>query len=330
MFHACATCGFDRGNGMDDRTVDPRAHESPDGIVLIDLGFMETSGVIASYLLVGDDELTLIESGPATTRAHLEQGLRDAGHSLHDVSRIIITHIHLDHGGAAGSILRDHPHMRLSVHSFGAPHMIDPSRLLVSAGRIYEDRLDQLFGEVVGVPEDRLDLLTDGEVVRASGRSLRMLSTPGHASHHVAIFDEMTGTLFTGDAAGVRVPEHDFVAPPTPPPEFAPDLWAETIQTLRHTRPARLALTHFGMFDDVDSHLDRLMPGLESAIALAREALSEGGDLAALTARLLDFERENVGDADARQAMRQLELASPTYVSAMGLQRYLKKRGDLD
>ncbi|HEV2065519.1 MAG TPA: MBL fold metallo-hydrolase [Thermomicrobiales bacterium] len=315
---------------MDDRAIDPPAHESPDGIVLIDLGFMDTPGVIASYLLAGDDGLTLIESGPATTRAHLEQGLRDAGYSLQDVSRIIITHIHLDHGGAAGAILRDHPHMRLSVHPFGAPHMVDPSRLLVSAGRIYEDRMDQLFGGVVGVPEDRLDLLTDGEVIRASGRSLRMLFTPGHASHHVAIFDEMTGTLFTGDAGGVRVQGYDFVAPPTPPPEFAPDLWAETIETLRHTRPARLALTHFGMFDDVDSHLDRLMPGLESAVALARESLSRGGDLAALTARLLDFERDNVGDTEAGQAIRQLELASPTYVSAMGLQRYLKTRGELD
>lgn len=315
---------------MEEHAVDPRAHEDPDGIVLIDLGFMDTPGVIASYLLVGDDELTLIESGPATTRAHLEQGLRDAGFSLHDVSRIIITHIHLDHGGAAGVILRDHSHMRLSVHPFGAPHMVDPSRLLVSAGRIYGDRMDQLFGEVIGVPEDRLDLLTDGEVMRASGRSLRMLFTPGHASHHVAIFDEMTGTLCSGDAGGVRVQGYGFVAPPTPPPEFAPDLWADTIQTLRHARPARLALTHFGYFDDVDPHLDRLMPGLESAVAIARETLAGGGELSELTARLLDFERENVGDADAGQAMRQLELASPTYVSAMGLQRYLKKRGELD
>jgi len=315
---------------MEEHAVDPRAHDTPDGIVLLDLNFMDTPGVIASYLLVGNDELTLVESGPATTRAHLERGLRDAGFSLDDVSRIIITHIHLDHSGAAGAILRDHPHMRLGVHPFGAPHMVDPSRLLASAGRIYEDRMDQLFGEVIEVPEDRLDLLIDGEVVYASGRSLRMLFTPGHASHHVAIFDEMTGTLFTGDAGGVRVQGYGFIAPPTPPPEFAPDLWADTIQTLRHTRPARLALTHFGFFDDVDSHLDRVMPALESAVAIARETLSGGGELSDLTARLLDFERENLAGTDAGRTIRQLELASPTYVSAMGLQRYLRKQGELD
>lgn len=315
---------------MDIEAEDGRSHAMPSGITLIDLGFMDTPGVIASYLLEGDNGLTLIETGPATTRLHLEEGIRDAGYSLGDVSRIIITHIHLDHGGAAGVIMRDHPHLRLGVHPFGAPHMIDPSRLVASAGRIYEDRMERLFGEIAGVPEARIDVLTDGEVVQASGRPLRMLFTPGHASHHVAIFDELSGTLFTGDVGGVRVQGHEFVSAPTPPPELAPDQWIDSVEILRGARPARLALTHFGFFDDVDAHLDRVMPGVESVIDLARQTLTGTGDLEALTFRLLDFERQNVAGSEAVQAIQHLELASPAYVSAMGLQRYLKKRGELD
>lgn len=302
---------------------------NPSSIELIDLDFMDTPGVIASYLLAGDDGLTLIESGPATTRERLEGAIRNAGYSLSDVSRIVITHIHLDHGGAAGAIMRDYPNMRLSVHPLGAPHMVDPTRLLSSAGRIYGVQMERLFGEVVGVPEDRIDHLTDGDVVRLSGRPLRMLFTPGHAAHHVAIFDELTRTLFTGDVGGVRVPRSAFVAPPTPPPEFAPDLWRDSIERLRSLQPARLALTHFGFFDDVDAHLDRLMPGIESVTGIAREVLTGGGSLDALTARLLEAERESVVGPDATRELRQLELASPAYVSAMGLQRYLKKRGEL-
>jgi glyoxylase-like metal-dependent hydrolase (beta-lactamase superfamily II) len=300
------------------------------GIELIDLGFMDTPGVIAAYLLVGDDGLTLIETGPATTRRHLEEGLRNAGYSLGDVSRIIVTHIHLDHGGAAGVIMRDHPHIRLSVHPVGAPHMVDPTRLVVSAGRIYGDQMDRLFGEIIGVPADRVDVLTDGEIVDAGGRTLRMLFTPGHASHHVAILDERSGTLFMGDVGGARLQGYDFIAPTTTPPEFVPEQWADSIDTVRNARATRLALTHFGFFDDVDAHLDRLMPGLEAVIALARETLVGDGGLKALAARLLDFEREGVAGPDASRAMQQLELAIPTYVAALGLQRYLKKRGELD
>lgn len=302
----------------------------PNGIQVIDLGFMDTPGVIASYLLDGDHGLTLIETGPATTREHLEEGLRSAGYSLSDVSRIIITHIHLDHGGAAGVIMRDHPRIRLSVHPVGAPHMVDPTRLVVSAGRIYGDQMDRLFGEIIGVPEDRVDILSDGEVVDAGRRPLRMLFTPGHASRHVAVLDERSGTLFMGDVGGARIQGQDFIAPTTTPPEFAPEQWAGSIETLRRVQATRLALTHFGFFHDVDAHLDRLMPGLEAVIALARETLAGDGGLEALAARLLAFEREGVAGSDASQVMRQLELAIPAHVAALGLQRYLKKRGELD
>ncbi len=321
---------FDQGEGMDVHPAMGTSEAAPSGVELIDLGFMDTSGVIAAYLLTGDDGLTLIETGPATTRGHLEEGLANAGYSLGDVSRIIVTHIHLDHSGAAGVIMRDHPRIRLSVHPVGAPHLIDSARLVSSAGRIYGDQMDRLFGEIVGVPEDRVDILADGEVVVAGGRPLRVLFTPGHASHHVAILDEQTGTIFAGDVGGVRLQGRNFIVPTTTPPEVAPDLWAGSVEILRNAGATRLALTHFGFFRDVDTHLDQVMPGLESVIDLARETLAGSGGLDALVARLLDREREALVGTDAARAMQQLELAIPAFVSALGLQRYLKKRGELD
>ena len=216
------------------------------GIHGVDLGFMGTDGVIAAYLLVGDDDLGLIETGPSSTRSALEAGIQALGYRLGDVSRIIVTHIHFDHAGAAGSILRDCPNARLSVHPVGLPHLVDPSRLVSSATRIYGDRMDELWGPIVPVPQNRVDALRDGETVRAGGRSLRTIFTPGHAAHHVALFDESSGTLFSGDVGGVRIEGTSFVSPPTPPPEFDRDAWRSSIRAMRDLRASRLALSHFG------------------------------------------------------------------------------------
>lgn len=307
--------------------------EDSSGIEVIDLGYMDTPMVIASFVLEGESGLTLIETGPTTTVPNLESGLRAAGYGLADVGRIIVTHIHLDHSGGAGAILRNHSRIRLSVHPLGAPHLIDPARLLSSAERVYGDQLDRLFGEVISVPEDRVDVLADGETMASGGRSLRILFTPGHASHHVAILDEATGTLFAGDVAGARIPGNDLVVPTTTPPELDPEAWAGSIDAIRDAAPARLALTHFGLHDDVNAHLDRVSGGLTDVIALARETLTGGADVEALADRLLDREREalaSVTGTDAGQALRRLELAIPAQVAALGLHRYLRKRGELD
>jgi glyoxylase-like metal-dependent hydrolase (beta-lactamase superfamily II) len=303
--------------------------QASDGIEVIDLRFMETPGVIASFVLPGEGGLTLIETGPATTLGHLEAGLRAAGHDLSDIERIIVTHIHLDHSGGAGTIMREHPRIRLGVHPIGAPHLVDPARLLSSAARVYGDDLGRLFGDVVGVPADRIDPLSDGEIVTSGGRSLRVLFTPGHASHHVAILDEATGTLFAGDAAGARVPGADLVVPTTTPPELDPEAWAGSLDTIREAGPKRLALTHFGIHDDVDTHLDRLSAELDVTIGLARETLTGGGDIDALAKRLLDRERAAMTGPDAGKVMDRLELAIPAEVAALGLHRYLRKRGEV-
>ena len=301
----------------------------PDGIEVIDLDFMGADGVVAAYLLVGDDGLALIETGPSTTRQHLEAGIRAVGYSLGDVTRIIVTHIHFDHAGAAGALLCDHPNARLSVHPVGLPHLVDPSRLVSSATRIYGERMDELWGPIVPAPDDRVDALRDGESLRAGGRDLRVMFTPGHAAHHAALFDESTGTLFTGDVGGVRIQGTTFASVPTPPPEFDIDAWRTSIQAMLDVHPARLALTHFGMFDDVKWHFDQLREGLADVTRMARESLTAESDTTGLTTRLLEHAASGLGESLSDEVMLRLELANPAYMGALGLQRFLRKRGEL-
>ncbi len=300
-----------------------------DRIHALDLGFMGVDGVIAAYLLVGDDELALIETGPSSTRSRLEAGIQRLGYRLADVSRIIVTHIHFDHAGAAGSILRDYPAARLSVHPVGLPHLVDPSRLVSSATRIYGDRMDGLWGPIVSVPEARVDALRDGETIRAGGRDLRSIFTAGHAAHHAALFDDSSGTLFSGDVGGVRIQGTAFVSPPAPPPEFDRDAWRASIAAMRGMRPARLALSHFGFFEDVEFHFDRLEQGLDDVTRIARETLTAESDTTLLTARLLEYAGKGGGEPSSEATMRGLELANPAFMGALGLQRFLRKRGEL-
>ncbi|MBA2247910.1 MAG: MBL fold metallo-hydrolase, partial [Chloroflexia bacterium] len=211
----------------------------------------------------------------------------------------------------------------------GLPHLVDPLRLVSSATRIYGDRMDELWGPIVPVPSDRVDALRDGETVRAGGRRLRSIFTAGHAAHHAALFDESSGTLFSGDAGGVRVQGTGFVSPPTPPPEFDRDAWRSSIWAMRDARPARLALSHFGFFGDVEAHLDRLERSLDDVTRIARETLTPGSDTTLLTDRLLEYERQGGGERLRDTTMTRLELANPAFMGALGLRRFLRKRGEL-
>jgi glyoxylase-like metal-dependent hydrolase (beta-lactamase superfamily II) len=300
------------------------------GIIRIDLGFQQTAGVIASYLLVGDTELALIETGPTTTRKSLEQGIREAGFDIADVTNLIPTHIHLDHAGAAGGLMRDHPRMRMHLHPVGAPYLIDPERLVSSAGRIYGDRMDALWGEVVGAPGERVETVEDGDTLNVAGRTLRAVYTPGHAGNHIAWFDEASRTLFTGDAAAARIAPSTFVLPTVSPPEIDFDLWTETIARMRAVAPERLALTHFGVYEDVNRHLDAVLPNSERALGIVREALRSGLSDEETTIRLLEAERSALDDDQiATGVLGRMELAMPAWLATLGLRRVLKKRGEI-
>jgi glyoxylase-like metal-dependent hydrolase (beta-lactamase superfamily II) len=297
----------------------------------IDLGFQGWGQVIYAYLLASPDELVLIETGPTSTLPALRAGIAAAGFDPAALTRIFLTHIHLDHAGAAGVIAREQPDVTVFVHPAGAPHLIDPGKLLKSAGRLYTDRMDALWGEVAPVPADRVVALADGETVEAAGHVLSALFTPGHASHHIAYWDPDPGVVFTGDVAGVRMPGSGYALPPAPPPDLAPDEWAVSIDRLRQTGARRLYLTHGGGFDDVDAHLAQIMPNLDAVEAICREAMLGGADDDAVTALLQAETEERIGpDGLAIPGMvERYGWASPSFLSALGFRRLLTRRGDV-
>jgi glyoxylase-like metal-dependent hydrolase (beta-lactamase superfamily II) len=224
---------------------------------------------------------------------------------------LALTHVHLDHAGASGSLLRRFPDIEVWVHELGAPNLIDPSRLLESASRLYGERMGELWGEVLPVPRERIRVLVGGELLE----SFRVAYTPGHASHHVSYLHEPSRRAFTGDVTGVRIGEGHVLAP-TPPPDIDLEAWRASLDVIEGWRPRSLAMTHFGAYDDVGEHLAELRKQLEVAEAMARD-LDETAFASLVRARVADTQ------ASVRGAYEQ---AMPPEQSFRGLSRYLRRR----
>ena len=295
---------------------------------LLDLEFQGRPAVVGAYLITGREGHTLIETGPGSTLPALERAVAAAGVAFDEITQIAVTHIHLDHAGAAGSLLRRLPGARLYVHPAGAPHMVDPAKLLASATRIYGDRMDALWGAFEPCPADRVTVLADDAELRCGGRTLRALHTPGHASHHIAFHDGERGTLFTGDVGGVRLQGASYVRPPTPPPDIDIELWHQSVERIRATKPRALDLTHFGRFTDPKRHLDELLARLDAWVQWTAERLAVGVDPTALIPELgLMADGELMAEQIADQAMVEgYELATPTPMTVNGIVRYLTRR----
>jgi len=251
------------------------------------------------------------------------------GQSLASVTHLLLTHIHLDHAGAAGTILRRHPGIRVVVHERGARHLVDPSKLVESASRLYGDAMERLWGEVAPVPERNLIVLTGGETIEAGGRAFEVAYTPGHASHHVCFFDRASGIAFVGDTAGVCV-DGGYVLPPTPPPDIDVELWLQSIQTIDRWRASTLFLTHFGpVTSAIPAHLQSLADNLERSATLVRESLAtEGTD----DERKASYEARMMAELRAQmpeELARAYETAAGFRMSWPGLARYWRKREDL-
>lgn len=306
---------------------EPSAKELEPGLFLIDHHFQGVPGIIGSYLLADGDELALIEAGPASTTEALLAGIRAAGLDPARITRILLTHIHLDHAGAAGTLARRLPKARVFVHPVGAPHLVDPSRLLSSATRIYGDRMESLWGEILPVPEERLVEVRDDTEIEVGGRTLRALDTPGHAHHHLAFLDAERRTVFTGDVAAVRLGGHRYVRPPTPPPELDLELWRESLLRIRSLRPERLLLTHFGAYDDPDWHLDELLARLFFWGGWVGARLEEGVDPERVTDEL-----QHVGDREMEERLASTEwteayeLSTNYRMTVDGYARYFRKQ----
>ncbi len=275
----------------------------------IDLLHLGRERVIASYLLDTDDGPALLDCGPATTVDALEAGIAMRGLALTDVRHLLLTHIHLDHAGAAGVLVRKHPALQVHVSPIGAPHLVEPERLEKSARRLYGDSFDSLWGELAPVPAENVHAV-DGAVL-----GLESFPTPGHASHHVCYLDP-DGTLYAGDAAGVRVLPGRSVMPPTPPPETDVAAWQTTLDEIARREPERLALIHFGVAEDVRRHLEelelRLLDWAESV---------EGG---ASEEEFVEYALAEL--ADSGESSDSYVQAMPFWQSYRGLARWAEKR----
>ena len=278
----------------------------------IDLRHLGVEHRIGAYVVETDDGLALFDCGPATTLQTLAEGLAERGLGFDEVHHLLLSHIHLDHAGAAGAIVREHPHVQVHVSATGAPHMLDPARLETSARRLYGDAYDALWGELVPVPAQNLHVVGD-EVL-----GLEAFPTPGHAAHHVSYLDR-EGTLYSGDAAGVRVAPGRFVLPPLPPPEVDLEAWETTLAETERRAPSRLALIHFGVFDDVQSHLGRLRDTMQRWAEWVAHGMDEPTFCAAARADVAEADPELADDYGG---------IVPFWHCYRGLERYWRKRGE--
>lgn len=268
--------------------------------------------MIGVYLLETEDGLALFDCGPARSVAALKERLSELGLALTELRHLLLSHIHLDHAGAAGVLVREHPKLRVHVSEIGAPHLVDPERLERSARRLYGDEFDALWGEVAPVPEENIQIVEDDVL------GLACFPSPGHASHHVCYVAE-DGTLFAGDAAGVRIGENRYVAPPTPPPEFDLDAWNDTLDEIERRAPDRLALIHFGVVEEPVEHLRELR---ERLARWAGEVEAGASEQEFVAARHEELERLALDSTDAKS----YELAIPFWQSYAGLARFCDKR----
>ena len=277
----------------------------------IDLHHLGIDRSIGCYLLDTADGPALFDCGPATTVEALKAGLAAEGLALADVRHLLLSHIHLDHAGAAGVLVREHPGLQVHVSEIGAPHLVDPSRLERSARRLYGEAFDTLWGELAPVPEANV------HIVGARVAGLDCFPTPGHASHHVSYLDR-DGTLYAGDAAGVRIQPGRQVIPPTPPPDIDVELWQRTIDEIDRRGPERLALVHFGVADDPTRHLADLRLELWD---WAEFVLGGAGEQ-----EFIEYVRAEL--ANAGEGVATYDVAMPLWQSYRGLARWAEKQGD--
>lgn len=267
-----------------------------------------------------------MDPGPSSALPTLKRKLSQCGLSIAHLDAILLTHIHLDHAGATGTLVAENPRLRVYVHERGATHMAQPEKLMASALRLYGEKMEKLWGEFRAVPKENLEVLKGGERIRAGGRMLEVEYTPGHAPHHVSYFDASTGLAFVGDTAGIRIANRPFIVPPTPPPDIDLEAWGKSLDRIRARKPKRLFLTHFGIAEPAEEHLQELRERLAGWAELVRKTL-EGGEDDAARARqfaesVLAEMSLKLGEQDATRYAKGAGLE----LCWMGLARYWRRR----
>ena len=291
-------------------------------IETMDLQYRGVPRVIASYLIDGPGGPVLVETGPGSTLPTLIAALNEHGVSPADIRHVLVTHIHLDHAGAAGWWAGQGA--TVYVHPFGAPHLVDPRKLIGSATRIYGDEMDTLWGEILPAPAEKVVPVEDGDVLELNGLTFRVLETPGHARHHHIY--HLEDVAFTGDAAGIRLPGSPWIDVPAPPPEFDLEAWKVTIDKIRNLDCSTLYPTHYGATTDVDTQLDGLEVALVEAVDFVQSMMDQGFDREMMVEgygkRLQD---RFAGLSLSPELMQAFEFSNPMAMSVTGISRYLSK-----
>ena len=281
---------------------------------------------IAAYLVIGPGGPVLIETGPSSCHQTLVRALAGLGFEPRDVEHVFVTHIHLDHAGGAGWWARQGS--TIYVHPKGASHLIDPSRLIDSATRLYGNHMEELWGDIPSAPAERVRIVDDGKIIHAAGLDIEPLATPGHASHHHTY--RIANLAFTGDLAAIVVPGTGLIEIPTPPPEYDLELWQKSLHRIATLELDVIYPPHFGRVDDVNAHLGQVGRLLEEATELVRRSLEEGQARRAIESAFSDWTRDRFIAAGAtEEQLSNLASFNPPVLSLAGILRYWKKRCDL-
>jgi glyoxylase-like metal-dependent hydrolase (beta-lactamase superfamily II) len=288
----------------------------------LDLNFQNRNDAIAAFLIPYSKGAVLVESGPGSTIEGLKAGLAEHGYKASDVTHVLLSHIHLDHAGAAGWLAQQGA--EVYVHPVGAPHMIDPSKLIASATRIYKEDMDRLWGEFLAVPEAQIHIPEDREKIVIGDLEFTVYFTPGHASHHIAYgFGEL---VFAGDVGGVRMPGCDYVRLPLVPPELHLGQWKSSLELLLEQNFKRIAPTHFGIFDDAEEHILNGLKVVEATDKWVEGIMPTNPEMDTLGTKFEAWMYEEAKAASVSDGdLETYAIANPLHMSATGISRYWKK-----
>jgi glyoxylase-like metal-dependent hydrolase (beta-lactamase superfamily II) len=291
-------------------------------IYLLDTEHLDFTGTVGVYLVPSDKGFALIETGAGSTLETVKKSIAELGLDLLNLKAILVTHIHLDHAGAAGQLVAE-TGATLYVHERGAPHLIDPSRLLASAERIYGEKMQHLWGRMLPAPAEKVVTLKGGERLNIVGHDVEVIYTPGHASHHVSFLlnDE---AMFTGDAAAIRFEGSPIIRPALPPPDIDLETWRDSVQKMIEAKPERLLLTHYGEVQDAENHLRQVIERNDQWTNVILEGMQNGEDAKRLEHRLRDLSLKELGGSSPGVIQRH-RMTSNDEMTVMGVTRYWQK-----
>ncbi len=295
---------------------------------MVDTNWQGRGRSVAAVLLESDGHRAILDPGPASTLPVLRESLGERVVGVADLNAILLTHIHLDHAGATGALIKENPNIEVYVHKAGMMHMADPSKLLASAERLWPGQLGHLFGETLPVPFGNLRMLNGGETLSLGSRNLDVIYTPGHASHHVTYFDASDGTAYVGDTAGFHIESDPYVAPLAPPPDIDLEIWSESLDAIAARNPERLFLTHFGYSDNPAAHIAEFRKNLHRWSERAAEALRFAKDEQAALQMFVDATTEEIVERLSAEEAEHYIFNCGLNLTWLGLARYHRKRGE--